>query len=190
MKNAKEAILEQLCDGSRKSFEAFFKGYYQDLFLWAHSILKDEVAAEDVVQEFFLDFWQKKRYQHIQTNLHSYIFRAVKNSCLNYLQRESKLLRDIEHLDREAFAPKADPEVLDSNQEIYSAINQLPEKCKEVFMLCCVHGHTYNEAAEDLGISLNTVRTQMTRAFKFLREKLRSPYLFNLLFFHSGNSSH
>jgi len=184
MRNAKENILEQLKTGSSKSYELFFRGYYQDLFLWAHSILKDADAAEDVVQEFFLDFWQKKRYQLIQTNLQSYIYRSVKNSCLNYLKKESKLVRDIEHLDQEASLPKLDMEVLESNEEIYSVINQLPEKCRAVFMLCCVHGYTYNEAAEDLDISLNTVRTHMIRAFKFLREKLKTPCLLYFLFFH------
>lgn len=184
MIDAKENILEQLKTGSSKSYELFFKVYYQDLFLWAHSIVKDADAAEDVVQEFFMDFWLKKRYQHIQTNLQSYIYRSVKNSCLNYLKRESKLIHDIEHLDLEASTPKLDQETLENNQEIYSAINLLPEKCRAVFMLCCVHGHTYNEAAEDLGISMNTVRTHMVRAFKFLREKLKAPCLFYLLFFH------
>lgn len=189
MIDAKENILEQLKTGSSKSYELFFKVYYQDLFLWANSILKDSDAAEDVVQEFFMDFWLKKRPQYIQTNLQSYIYRSVKNSCLNYIKRESKLIHDIEHLEQNVVISKLDEEILEDNQEIYQAINLLPEKCKAVFMLCCVHGYTYNEVADDLGISINTVRTHMVRAFKFLREKLKAPGLFYLLCFYKKSFS-
>ncbi len=182
MPDSKEILADLLKTGSRKAYEAFFKGYYQDLFLWANSILKDPDAAEDIVQEFFVDFWEKKRYKSITSNLQSYIFRSVRNSCLNYIRREKKLIHDIEHLEEQEVAPKINLETLENSEEIYSAINQLPEKCREVFMLCCVNGYTYNEASEDLDVSINTIRTHMVRAFRFLREKLKSPYMFYLLF--------
>lgn len=184
MPESKEILEDLLKTGSQKAYEAFFKAYYQDLFLWANSILKDPDAAEDIVQEFFVDFWEKKRFKFIKSNLQSYVFRSVRNSCLNYLRRETKLIHDIDHLEEKPSAPKANLEAIENSQEIYSAINELPEKCKEVFMLCCVNGYTYNEASEDLDVSINTIRTHMVRAFKFLREKLKSPYLFYLLFFH------
>ncbi|GAB7087850.1 RNA polymerase sigma factor [Marinifilum fragile] len=184
MPESKYILDELLRSGSRKAYEAFFKHYYQDLFLWANSILKDSEAAEDVVQDFFISFWEKKRYKSVTSNLQSYIYRAVKNSCLNYLQREKKLIHDIEHLEEKESAPKANEQSIENSQQIYSAINELPEKCREVFMLCCVSGYTYNEAAEELNVSMNTVRTHMVRAFKMLREKLKSPHLFYMLFFH------
>ena len=185
MPESKNILNELLRTGSRKSYEAFFKKYYQDLFLWANSILKDSDAAEDIVQDFFVDFWEKKRFESVTTNLQSYIFRSVRNSCLNYIKREQKLIHDIDHLEKEELAPKANTTTIENSQLIYSSINELPEKCREVFMLCCVNGYTYNEAAEELGVTINTVRTHMVRAFKFLREKLKSPHLFYLLFFHN-----
>ena len=184
MPESKDILNELMRSGSRKAYEAFFKHYYQDLFLWANSILKNSEAAEDVVQEFFISFWEKKRYKSVTSNLQSYIYRAVKNACINYLQREKKLIHDVEHLEEKESAPKANEQTIENSQQIYSAINELPEKCKEVFMLCCVSGYTYNEAAEELGVSMNTVRTHMVRAFKMLREKLKSPHLFYMLFFH------
>jgi RNA polymerase sigma-70 factor (ECF subfamily) len=178
-------ILEDLIrEGSKKSYEVFFKEYYQDLFLWSNSIVKDGDAAEDIVQEFFVDFWEKKRFKSITTNLQSYIYRSIRNSSLNYLNRVKKITHDIEHLEEKEEAPQIDLEVIQNSEHIYSAINQLPEKCKEVFMCCCVNGLTYKEAAEDLGVTINTVRTHMVRAFKFLREKLQSPHQFYLLFFY------
>ncbi|PKQ63262.1 hypothetical protein BZG01_16200 [Labilibaculum manganireducens] len=184
MPEPKDILTELLRTGSRKSYEAFFKKYYQDLFLWANSILKDSEAAEDIVQDFFVDFWEKKRFKSVTTNLQAYIFRSVRNLCLNYIKREQKLIHDIDHLEKEEVAPMANIDTIENSQLIYSAINELPEKCREVFMLCCVNGYTYNEAAEELGVTINTVRTHMVRAFKFLREKLQSPHLFYLLFFH------
>ena len=184
MPEPKDILNDLLRNGNRKAYEAFFKHYYQGLFLWANSILKNSEAAEDVVQEFFVSFWEKKRYKSVTSNLQSYIYRAVKNACLDYLQREKKLIHDIEHLEEQESAPKANELSIENSQQIYSAINELPEKCKEVFMLCCVSGYTYNEAAEELGLTINTIRTHMVRAFKMLREKLKSPHLFYMLFFH------
>lgn len=176
-------ILSQLKGESTKSYELFFRAYYQDLFVWAHSIVKDADVAEDIVQEFFLNFWQKKQFQVIQTNLQSYIFRAVRNLCLNYLKNDSKLVRDIDQMG-EKLEARIESEPLESREEIHSAVNQLPPKCKQVFLLCCIHGYTYGEVAEDLGVSVNTVRTQMKRAYSLLREKLKAPYFLHLLFFH------
>ncbi|RXQ90956.1 RNA polymerase sigma-70 factor [Ancylomarina salipaludis] len=182
MSDSKKMLEDLQKSGSRKSYEAFFKKYYQDLYLWANSILKDTEAAEDIVQDFFIDFWEQKRFKSITTNLQSYIFRSIRNSCLNYIKRKQKLIYDIEHLKEKETAPQANFETIENSQQIYSAINELPEKCREVFILCCVNGYTYIEAAEELNITINTVRTHMVRAFKFLREKLKSPYLFYLLF--------
>jgi len=188
MPDSNNILSDLLQTGSRKSFEVFFKRYYQDLFLWANSIVKDLDAAEDIVQEFFVDFWEKKRFKSVTTNLQSYIYRSVRNASLNYIKRAEKLDYDIDHLEEKELANKANFEIIENYQEIYSAINQLPEKCREVFILCCIHGYTYKEAAEDLGVSLNTVRTHMVRAFKFLREKLQSPHLFYLLFVPKNNN--
>lgn len=172
---ANKNILENLRDGSKESLEAFFRAYYQDLFLWAFSIVRDAEAAEDCVQEFFLDFLQKKRYEDVKGNMQSYIFRSVKNYCMNYLKRDKKLVRDLPSLEHEkSEAPVEIKDSADEHQKIYSTINLLPEKCKEIFMYCCVYDYTYNETAEELGVSINTVRTQITRAFKFLRERLKS----------------
>jgi RNA polymerase sigma-70 factor (ECF subfamily) len=183
MPESKNILDELLRAGSKKAYEAFFKQYYQDLYLWSHSIVKNADAAEDIVQDFFIDFWEKKRFKSVTSNLQSYIYRSVRNSSLNYIKREQKLIHDIEYLEEKESAPSINSIKSENSQQIYSAINELPQKCREVFMLCCVSGYTYNEAAEEMNISVNTVRTQMVRAFKFLRNKLKSPHLFYFLFF-------
>ncbi len=91
------------------------------------------------------------------------------------------MIYNIEHLKKEESDYQGKEPNLDHLQKIHSAINELPEKCKQIFMHCCVSGYTYTETAEELGISINTVRTQMFRAFKQLRSKLKSPHLFYLL---------
>lgn len=173
MADNRDTIFEDLRSGSKEAVELFFRTYYQDLFLWAYSIVEDAKAAEDCVQEFFLDFLQKKRYEDVKGNMQTYIFRSVKNKCINYINRAKKLVRDSESMDKSVFQPDVSDNSKDY-QKIYASINLLPEKCKEIFMYCCVYGYTYNEAAEELGVSINTVRTQITRAFKFLRERLKS----------------
>ena len=67
-------------------------------------------------------------------------------------------------------------------QQLYKALHQLPEQCKQVFTLCCLQDMKYREAADLLGISINTVRTQMGRAYKILRNSLDNKTFLNLLF--------
>ncbi|MCT4615541.1 MAG: RNA polymerase sigma-70 factor [Marinifilaceae bacterium] len=168
---------------TKKKYEVFFKAYYKDLFLWAYSIVKDTCVAEDIVQDFFVDFWENKRCKNITTNPQSYLYTSIRNLCINYINKgkigpinnkyeyNEDTIRDVEQ--------EFDYEM---SQQIYSAINQLPNRCKEVFVLCCMNSYSYQEVADDLDISINTVRTHMLKAFRVLREKLKSPYLFYFLY--------
>lgn len=186
MADNKNDILDGLRDGSRKSFEAFFRAYYHDLYLWAYSIVKNADVAEDCVQEFFLDFWQKQRIKGVKGCIHNYVFRALKNYCLIHLKKDSKLVRDISHLEEEVSDENNDDiDGVKYNMKIYATVNLLPEKCKEIFLHCCIYGYSYSDAAEELGVSINTVRTQMTRAFKFLRSKLKSSEFIYFISFYN-----
>ena len=72
-------------------------------------------AAEEIVPDFFVDFWAKKRFKSVTTNLQFYIFRSVRNSCLNYIKREQKLIHDIDHLEKEEAAPKANANTIENS---------------------------------------------------------------------------
>ncbi|MGS2764312.1 RNA polymerase sigma-70 factor [Sinomicrobium sp. M5D2P9] len=177
-KSPKDILYDLKHESNEQSFEIFFSYYYSPILLWANSIVKDPDTAKDIVQDFFLDFWQKKRYLSITSDLSAYVFRAVRNSALKHVNQKKKVVSEPA---LENNIPEELPyRELDRKEIIYKAINSLPEKCREVFTHCCIYGKTYGETAEDLGVSINTVRTHMTRAFKLLREQLH-PSLFFLL---------
>lgn len=177
-KSPKDILLDLQREKSEASFDIFFSCYHNHVLLWANSIVKDPDLAKDIVQDFFLDFWQHKRYLSITTDLSAYVYRAIRNAALKHLDRAKKMVSDESLKDNLQEFPLY--RELDRKEIIYTAINNLPEKCREVFTHCCIYGKTYGETAEDLGVSINTVRTHMTRAFRLLREQLH-PALFLLL---------
>ncbi|MGS2738639.1 RNA polymerase sigma-70 factor [Sinomicrobium sp. M5D2P17] len=183
-KSPKDILYDLKHESNEQSFEIFFSYYYNHILLWANSIVKDPDTAKDIVQDFFLDFWQKKRYLSITSDLSAYVFRTVRNSALKHVDQKKKTVSEV--VIKDNMQEDLPYHELDRKEIIYTAINSLPDKCREVFTHCCIYGKTYGETAEDLGVSINTVRTHMTRAFKLLRERLH-PSLFFLLLTKKDN---
>lgn len=183
---ASENILAELKRGSEQAYRRLFYIYFSDLVLYANSIMKDRVVAEDIVQDLFIIFWQEKKYRQIDVGLEGYLYRSVRNACLNYLRDEKRkndrLLETIVEAADEAHFSFDDVEAEQERLEIYRVYHNLPAQCKQIFTLCCLEGLTYQEAAGRLGVSINTVRTQMGRAFKFLRDSLSGKTFSSILF--------
>jgi len=175
-------LLDIVKEGSEEAYKSLFHNYYSDLVYYAVSIIHDTSLAEDLVQDFFVDFWTKKRYNSVNSNLSSFLFRSVRNNCLNYIRDVERRNKHLSDYTLESNIVVGHIEVAEEKEILYKAINQLSPKCKQIFILCCVHGYKYQEVADDLNISINTVRTQMSRAFKSLRKTL-SPNSFSSLLF-------
>lgn len=167
-------MLAALKSGREAVFRQFFDTYYDSLVLFANHILNDSEVAEDVVQECFVDFWVNKRYEGITSGPDKYIFQAVKHSSLNYIRGLRR--RTYHHIiavqEQQEESCVAEEEPGEQMEMLYAAISRLPEERKKIFTLICVEGKKYQEAADLLQISVNTVKTQMGRAFRFLREEL------------------
>lgn len=130
--------------------------------------------AEEVVQAVFLKIWEQHTSLEIQQSLKAYLYRAVHNACLNQLKHEQVKqahANHVKHTQEEAQTTDR-LEQQEMKQEISRAINELPEKCREVFQLNRFEGLKYREVAEMLGISEKTVENQMGKALKLLRQKL------------------
>ncbi len=157
---------------NNKEFEEIFKEHYSGLVVYANKYVGVKQVAEDIVQDFFYDLWNKRESIIIQSNIKSFLFQSVKNNCLNYLSREKK---DYKELDCNAFEEQElsfQIDYIERNKMIYDLLEQLPEQRKNIFKLCCIEGLKYREVAEDLGISVNTVKTQMGRALSELRKSI------------------
>lgn len=173
----------------KNEFESVFRQYYQSLCSYAYSFVKDMESSEDVVQEVFVRVWEKQKLQIGADKIKFYLFTAVRNNCLTLLQKSKKnIIQELKDEDA------VDTIILENKKEgrepaeiISQALQQLPPKCREVFLLSRVSGFTYRQIAESLDISVKTVENQMGKAIsilkKFAKENSIYPEIVFCLFF-------
>ncbi|MCP4443261.1 MAG: RNA polymerase sigma-70 factor [Aureispira sp.] len=161
---------------TQKQFKSVYDQYFNSLGNYAMAILKDRDAAQDAVQEVFVDLWKKRNDLKIKTSLQAYLTRAVKFKCIDFIRKSQTQQRHINESQASPIAVQEDPYKEDEQQELKQqlsyAIAQLPTKCRKVFLMSRVDGLTYKEIAEDLEISPKTVENQISRALKLLRKTL------------------
>jgi RNA polymerase sigma-70 factor (ECF subfamily) len=169
------ALLEYIQADREDAFEVLFKRYYTALYRFTCRIIKDPQDAENIVQDLFVRFWEKRSEINIESNLKAYLFTSAKNHSLNYIKRERRLtlLDDNSEIQKEnAESPET---VLIKDETVIAvqnAINKLPEKCREIYMMKKYDDLSYQEISKVLKISVNTVKTQMKRAVKSLSQHL------------------
>jgi RNA polymerase sigma-70 factor (ECF subfamily) len=162
------------------------------LYNYSKQILKDPDAAEEAVEVTFLNLWENRANIVLESSIKSYLFRSVYNNCLNQLKhllvKERYVLYFKHHVatdDSGSLISNDYPlsQVIEKELEqvLEKALNSLPPQCREVFLLSRHENFKNDEIAEKLNISVNTVRTQISRALTKLREKLKE-YLPILLF--------
>ena len=151
-----------------KEFEIFFRRLYLPLGMYALRIVDDADIAEDMVQEAFIKTWEHLDSGREISNFRAFIYKCVRNGCLTYLsEQENKF--------GEELIPDVAEEEIDTSfrdARIWKAIDELPEKCREIFLMSKRDGYSNEEIADELGISVKTVKNQMTKAFSRLREAL------------------
>lgn len=164
---------------SEKAFRQLFDAHYDRLFRLAFYYVQDDEWAKDIVIDTFAELWNHRKTLRVEGSFRSYSYAMVRNAAINLLNREQLQRHEEigEECDRQlAMTPQ---ERLESEElfRIYeSALEELPERCREVFVRVKEEGATYAEVAEALGISTKTVDAQMQKALKHLRQKL-SNYL-------------
>ncbi len=170
------SLFKEICNNNEKAFEKLFHHYYGNLCLFASRILKNDDAAEEVVQDFFVKLWEKRKQITIETSVKSYLFRAVKNLCLNFIQHNKIKLRYAQTILSKTSNNQTDDynfTEINLAEKIEESIQSLPAKRREIFRLSRKEGLKYREIAEKLNISIKTVEAQMGLAIKTLREKLK-----------------
>lgn len=151
-----------------KEFEISFKKLYLPLGMYALRLVDDADVAEDLEQDAFMKAWQYMESGGKIENFTSFMYRTLHNVCLSYLRDRREML-GVESI------PDVGEEEIDTSfrdARIWKAIDDLPEKCREIFLMSKRDGLTNDEIAEELGISVKTVKNHMTKAFARLREAL------------------
>jgi RNA polymerase sigma-70 factor (ECF subfamily) len=157
------------------------------LCAYGNQFLGDLDAAEEVVQEIMFRIWTNRSSLVIETSMKSYLFRAVRNSCMNVLKHQKVRQEFAASKDQDAIDYQQSREdemiVSELEQKIREAIDHLPMERRKVFIMSRYDGMTYNQIAEKLGISVKTVENQMGKALKSLREELSDYLPWVVLFF-------
>lgn len=156
----------------QEGFEDIYKEYAKPLFLYALSFLVSEEEAEDVIQEVFINFWKDDIYRKIKDEVtKTYLFRSVKNNCLNRLKKKD-VLRDRLDLLREDVVEE---EMMTWNdeliQEVETEIAEMPEQTRVIIQSVFFREMKYQEVADQLGISINMVKTLLKNGMRHLRER-------------------
>ena len=170
--------IKQLAFMDLQSFEVLFRQYYQMLCAYAVRFVNDADTAEEVVQDLFYRLWEKRAELQINTSVKSYLFSAVHNRCLKFIEhrnvelkyRKYYLLHESE-IDNE---PNDAHNVREIQGIIESTLNSLPERCSRIFRLNRFEGLKYHEIAQKLSISVKTVEANMGKALKMLRKNLKN----------------
>jgi RNA polymerase sigma-70 factor, ECF subfamily len=169
-------ILTALRADRQDSFEEMFRTSYNPLCNYAYSFLRSRDEAEEAVQSVFIQFWEKRKDIQIETSLDSYLYRAVRNTCMNVLKHEkvkSQYASFAMQGNGDATGVEAGIETVELEDRIAAAMMKLPEQCRLVFRLSRFEELKYAEIAEKLGISVKTVENQMGKALKIMREQLK-----------------
>lgn len=173
-------LFDRVKNNDLSSYEVIFKRYYKQLFRFAFTYVRNGTIAEEMAQEVFLYIWEKRHQIEIQTTLKTYLFSAVKNKCLNYIKLELPKQQSMSDISEVMLSVSAERRDEGENQQlkkyIQNAIDALPKKCRKIFLLSRNAGMTYEEIAEELGLSKKTVENQMGIALKKLRESLEMVY--------------
>lgn len=171
----------RLIDGDEKIFKCLFDSSYVGMVQQAVYYTNDPDVAEDVVQEVFVRLWEKREELRGIKNIQGYLSFSVKNRCLNHLEHQQVVDKYRQHcLMSEMSETDESPEVL--IEEVSRLLEKLPEKRRRVLEMSVLDSKSYAEIAGELGISLNTVKDHIKKAYSFLREEARKSISYSVLF--------
>ncbi len=160
--------------------------HYSSVYQTIRKIIPEANTCEDLAQEVFVRFWEKRHQIEIQGEIGPYLHRMAVNEALGYLRKQKKYKS--EEIDEQFDLNTQDPDASDIyaykelQEAVDAAIEQLPPKCRAVFVLSRFDGYSYKEIGEEMNISTKTVENQMGKALKTMKLFLKK-YLPILLFF-------
>ena len=189
MANSNE-ILSLYKHDERAALQKLFDIYYEPLLLYCYRLIRDSESAEDIVQDCFVHIWSSRRLENFEGELDRFMFQAIKFRAINYVRdqyRRDRLADNISEENDELPTYFQEEEVGKEIELLHYTISCLPDECRKIFLMACLDDMKYREIAETLNISINTVKTQMKIALRFLREHLtRDTFSSILLFISTG----
>lgn len=170
------SLFEKIQTGNKESFDVLFKKYFTPLCRYTVQFVNDFSIAEELVQDVFISFWNQREEIKISNSIASYLFTSVRYRSYTHFKKETSRKENekifCEGLENDESAENDDNDFYEIAVVINKAIEELPDKCREIFVLSRQKKLTYKQISEELNISVKTVENQMGIAFKKLRSSL------------------
>lgn len=171
-------LIIKISEGDSGAFGSFYELYFQKVFQFSRYFIKAENICQEVVSDVFLKLWQNRKKLPDIENIESYLYTITKNKAYDYLDKISRKPEFAEDLPLGIESENCSPEELLMNKElenvINSAISNLPERCKLIFLMAREEGLRYKDIAQILSISEKTINAQMVTAIKKLGNALKN----------------
>ncbi len=173
-------IWSRIVEGDVRALKVLHEKYYYQMWLWACKYSRNTTHTEELVSDCFIKLWERRQYIFIEKSLKSYLYLMLRNQIVSQARKSKhQLVIGLETL------PDVPDEAIinhfDYYAGLYQAIQRMPEQRRRILELAAFESLSYKEVAARLNISVNTVKTQMGRAYQFLKEELDPT---NFLLFH------
>ncbi len=172
-------LTRRLKTGDVEAFEIIYYKYSRELYLLSMAYLNNCEVAEDILQDAFLYLWEKKDALKDDSIIRAYLRRIIKSMSLNYIRHKKIILKHSKNLSKEHSYPFIKEDEVSSNTEekellkqikfINEKLEDLPASCKKIFIMSVIDGMSYKEVSYSLGLSINTIKTQVKIAYRRLR---------------------
>jgi RNA polymerase sigma-70 factor (ECF subfamily) len=172
MKNEGNKFIKKLKTGDESVFKRIFYLYSDKLFVWSYKITADSCASADIVQDFFIRCWEKKDILPDNCSFKAYAYKSVYNASLNYLRNNKRFVHGYEITIDLIDDNVRDEDLEELKRLLLKTIDELPDRCKKIFVMTTLEKKKYAEVAGLLGISVNTVKVQVSKAYRILKEKI------------------
>jgi RNA polymerase sigma-70 factor (ECF subfamily) len=174
-----EQLIRDIGKGDSNAYQFTFELYYEQLCRYVYSFTTDYDLAEDLVQNSFASLWKNHKSIIITTSLKNYLYRSCYNNYIDFYRKNKKIRESLEKIRyTEIQNLQIDMEINSEDfnlkkKKIEKAVNSLPEKCRQIFILNKYEGLRYKEIAKDLGVSVKTIENQISIAIKKLKKELK-----------------
>ncbi len=175
MENNDNHFIRLIKNGDKVAFDTVYLNHFKRLHQYATNFIKNQDDAEEIVQNVFCRIWEKRNQLDVNGYLKSFLYRSIRNECLNHLKHENvKSTFTVHHNQTAINEQDLSKEILaiELGKQIHIAINELPPQCKLIFQMSRFEQLKYNQIAEELNLSVKTVENQMGKALRTLRLKL------------------
>ncbi|MEW2923076.1 RNA polymerase sigma-70 factor [Muricauda sp. ANG21] len=194
MSNFKEIgekkLITALKNGDEDAFKKVYLHYYERLCVYILNFTTNRDLAQDIVQDTFLKLWNKKENLRTDGSLNSYLYKITYTNFIDTHRKDKKLLDELEEIRLNALTPLVEDHDLFEQRlkNVKLAIEKLPPRRKQIFMMNKQSGMRYKEIADQLDISIKTVENQIGKALSSIRKSIKSSMYSLFILFRRVNS--